>query len=661
MECSSSRRAWRPSVTAALLLVTALRLTAAEPPAAPPASQATTRTTTAPSAPLADLIAVNHGIRAYMAGDLDEARRQFESILARNPDHAAALYYLGLIYLSDGLAKAQAADTADEAIRLFDLARQNLQRVTQQADPTVTPVEAALLLGVSQLAADKPVEAGQPVELAIQAEETLRAYVEQTDAGRDDRYGFFYLGVADYRLGDHNAKSGHWEKANGYFQKAIAAFDSAARIAGVDRARYDEQPTARHALSEEHYQQFQHVVSYYRGLVALQQADNREARRLLEYVRDNDTTRLREHAAGILEKLDEIESQAPRPPSFETPIGRLDIQGELSIGTGYDTNVILLGKNTLLPLDVSHKWDWTLNTHAGVSVSRYFGARELPLGESLSVGVGGATTHAWHPSVHEFNLNQYAGRAWVNWQPLTDLYVGVEYEYTYTLLGAAPFISGNRITPVISRIWRRGGGAAADETGRTDLWYNYEYRDYLEDIGDWRLNRDGEYESVGIRHTFNLLRATDLWPSYFAAHEDETRALGNEWLQASVGYVFRDERTRGTEFDLAGHSILAGVAVPLPWRMAFTLDSVFTWEDYAAPSLFDYRRNERSDFVQTYDFGLTRWFVARGEDRDLPSLEVKLRAGVSLTYEDSNTWDRLHERVYEYNRAIFGLRLSVSF
>jgi len=538
------------------------------------------------------------------------------------------------------------------------------QRVTRLADPTVAPVEAALLLGIAQLAAEVPAEAGIVAELALRAQGTLQRYVEDVDVGKNDRYGYFYLGVAHYRLGDQYAKSEKYLQASEQLDAAEEALKTAQMLAEVDRKRGETTPQAPRALDEEGFWQFERVVSYYRGLIALQRQQNREARRLLEYVREHDRSALRENAAGILEKLDEMEAEYPLPFSFASPLGRLDFEAEISIGGAYDTNVILLGKDTALPLGIGQKHDFRLGTEAAFSISRYISKTEAPVGESLSIGLGGRTAHAWHPRIDEFDVNAYAGQAFAQWQPFSDFYLGLQYEYSYTQLGHDPFISSNNLTPVVSKIWRRrtaeGSGVGA-ELGRTDVWYNYDYRNYLERIGDPRFNRDGKYQAVGIRHTFNFMRASELWPSYYAARERERRLFGRRWLNMSLGYVYRDERTRGSEFDLAGHSILAGVELPLPYRLAFEFESVLTWEDYASPSVFDYRRNERSDFVQRYDFGLTRTFVARGEDSRLPTLEIRLRAGVALTFQNSNIWDRLSQDIYEYDRAIYGVQLSINF
>jgi tetratricopeptide (TPR) repeat protein len=626
------------------------------------AQDETTDVTQPPLSSAAKLVELNRGIRAYLEADYERARGILERLLAQDEDNAACLYYLGLIYLDEGLDLSSVDSAAARA--KFDLARQRFERVTRLADPTVAPVEAALLLGIAQLAADVPAEAGVVAELALRAQETLQRYVRDVDVGKNDRYGYFYLGVAHYRLGDHYAKSEKYLQASEQLDAAVEALKTAQVLAEVDRKRGETTPEAPRALDEEKFWRFERVVSYYRGLIALQRQQNREARRLLEYVREHDRSELRENAAGILEKLDQMEVEYPLPFSFATPLGRLDFEGGISIGGAYDTNVILLGKDTALPLGIGQKYDFRLETEAAFSVYRYISKTEAPVGESLSIGLGGRTAHAWQPRIDEFDINIYAGQAFAQWQPLRDFYLGLQYEYSYTQLGHDPFISSNRLTPVVSKIWRArsgGGTGAGDELGRTDVWYNYDYRNYLERIGDPRFNRDGKYHAVGVRHTFNLMRASELWPSYYAAHEGERRLFGGRWLNLSLGYVYRDERTRGSEFDLAGHSILAGVEFPLPYRLAFEFESVLTWEDYASPSVFDYRRNERFDFVQRYDFGLTHTFVARGEASRLPTLEVKLRAGVAVTFQNSNIWDRLSQDIYEYDRAVYGVKLSINF
>ena len=603
------------------------------------------------------LIELNRGIQAFIIGDKAGAKAIFEQILTQDPENAACLYYMGLIYMEEGLRLSSSDSQA--AQQKFDQARDSLEHVTRTADPTVTPVEAGLLLGIAQLAADNMQDPDMVLKLAQSAHDTLKRYIETVETGKNDRYGHFYLGVACYRLGDTYAREDQYSHAKQYFDEASRAFDTALKLAEMDRQHETAAPGTTRGLDEHEFDEFKLRYTYYKGLVALQRRNNSQAREYLEYVRDNQKGAIGQHATTILETMDQIEAIAPTPMTFESPIGRLDVQGNISFGVNYDTNVILLGDDTALPLNIGQQHDFRFETEANFYISRYIDKTEAPVGESLSIGIGGGTAHGWHPDIHEFDLHQYTGRAFVQWQPLKDSYFGVEYEYSYTDLGNDPFISSHRITPVFSHIWRRPD--SRDELGRTDIWYNFDDRDYREEISDRRLNRDGFYHAYGIRHIFNIRKAADLWASYYAEREQERLLFGEEWLNFSLGYVYRDERTDGTEFDLAGHSILSGIGVPLPWRLMFEIEGIFTWEDYSAPSVFDYRRNERSDFVQQYIFGLTRTFVARGECAALPTLVVRLRAGVSWTMRNSNIWNRLSEDIYQYDRAVYGLQLNFNF
>lgn len=606
-----------------------------------------------------ELLQINAGIRAYLDSDELRAAEIFNQVLEQDENNAAALYYLGLIELQQGLNVVRT--DPETARQRFMSARNYLERVTRLADPRLTSVEAGLLLGIAQLASGDTRFPEEAVELAQRARQTLEDYVT-TSFGQEDRFGAFYLAVAYYRLGDYYASAGQYAEATNAFDNALTQFANAESRARVDRAGAEADPPLATAISEAKFERFSLVITYYRGLVMLQRRRNVAAREALGQVRDNDTTRLGSNARGILEQLDKVESTNPLPLSFNTPIGPLDFDARITAGAAWDSNVILLGDDTILPLNIDREDDFSFGTSLNFNISRYISKAEAPIGESLAIGVGGTTAHRWQPNIPEFDQNIYAGRAFANWQPIPDIYLGLEYEYSYTMLGHDPFIAGNRLTPVISKLWATTDDEGLRrELGRTDFWYNIEWRNYLEELSDLGFNRDGTYQAVGIRQAFNLAQADELYASYFADRPAEQTLFGRRPLSVYVGYVFREERTVGEEFDLAGHSIIAGVALPLPHRFRVTLDSIFTWENYAQPSLLDYRRSERRDFQQRYEFGVERVFVARGELASLRTLEITLRGGIDVTLQDSNIWDRLGQDFYEYSRAIYGLKLDISF
>ncbi|MCK4343020.1 MAG: hypothetical protein KAY37_15000 [Phycisphaerae bacterium] len=638
-------------------------------------AQAQEQPTSQQSAALVDL---NRAIQAYAEEDREAAAEIFERLLEAEPtaeQRVTCNYYLGLIGLEHGLEHSSAAqaakaqgepETADQeaaqARAQFEQAQQHFETVVRLADPTAEIVNAALLLGIAQLASDfADVERASAYELSQRAEETLQRYVTETEDGARSRYGQFYLAVARYRLADeYRGRAGMAREYAESLQAATWNLEQARVLADADLEAGRLTPAA--------HEDFNTVLTYYDALLAILQRDNPRARALFTDVATlAEGTDLATNAEAIVNKLDEVETSSPLPLQLPLPkpLGPLEFQGRLRVGNWYDSNVILLGRDTALPRGYKQSADYQFGITADFNISRYIPKTEAPwVGESLTVGVGGGAAATWQPNIPQFDVNRYPGRAYVNWQPVRDLYLGLQYEYSYTLLGHKPFISSQRLTPVISKIWRRAAGDEVDlEAGRTDIYYTHDERNYLDRIVDFRLNRDGVYQSVGVQHLLNLVRAKDLpWMGdYFSTHEKERVLFGEKWLSCYLGYEYRDEQTVGTEFDLRGHSIVWGLDVPLPHRFAFELDGELSWAGYTAASVFDYERKERSDFVQRYDFSLTYTFVARGENPSMRTLDVKLRTGVELTFQNSNIWNRLGEDIYEYDRAVYGVQLEVDF
>ena len=627
--------------------------------------------------PNAALVDLNRAIKAYAEEDRQTASAIFERLLQADPTaeyRVTCHYYLGLIGLERGLdhsAAAQAARTqptpeaaaaeATKAAEQFEQAQQHFEEVIKRADPTAEIVSAALLLGVAQLASDYEGAGARAFDLAKRAEATLDRYVGQTEEGARNRYGQFYLAVARYRLADEYRKQPG--RSREYADSLSAAAES------LERAReLAEADLAAGRLTPAAHDDFCTVATYYGALLAILRRDNAGARTLFTDVSTRAAgTDLAKNAEAIVNKLDEVETTSPMPIQLPVPkpIGPLELEGRLRAGNWYDSNVILLGKDTARPRGYKQSADYQVGVTADFNLSRYIPKTEAPwVGESLTVGVGGGAAATWQPNISPFDVNRYPARTYVNWQPVRDLYLGLQYEYSYTQLGHKPFISSQRLTPVISKAWSTTGkDQARVELGRTDFYYTHDERNYLDRLADFRLNRDGVYQSLGVQHTFNLAQAKDLpyLRDYFNSHEREARLFGERWLNCYLGFEYRDEQTVGTEFDARGNSLLWGLTVPLPYRLAFELNSEFTWMDYTGASIFDYERKERSDFMQRYDFGLTYTFVARGEDPNLRTLEVRLRTGVEMTFQNSNIWTRMGEDIYEYDRAVYGVQLEVDF
>lgn len=617
---------------------------------------------TQPASPVDRVIQLNEGLRAFDAGDDEETIRILSELTQAEPDNVAAQYYLGLAYLRLGLKLSgewtRAAETGDaSAVELSELARrqfeqaaERLERVSNIADRTLIPIEAALDLGIAHLAKGDPAGKANQRAIALRAAETLEQYV-RSEHGKNDRVGHFFLAVAYYRL-NYYADNRGWVLREGKreIQKARELLQADRRAGRVN---------------EEEANLFEVRSFYYLGLLNLAQ-DNKSAaiNNLLE-VRGRAVSGdlMDVNAERLIDAIRKKQGGSQKPITFETPLGEIRFEGELAMGYFYDSNIILLGEDTALPRGIVQKHDHRFGLQAGFDVSRLLTSEDDGiLGKNLLIGMGFTTSNFWQPSIQEFDQNSFQGRAYANWEFVDDLFLGLEYSHTYTKLGTDPFIGSNRLTPVISKYWR--ADKDQDPWGRTDLYYIYDLRDYFERLTLNAFDRDGKYQAVGVTQAFNIARAGDLWPDYYqtdAAGNSKDFGDGRRFMVARLGYLFRDESTRGTEFDLIGNTISAMIEVPLPWRLTVDALAEMTWDHYLRRSAFDFDGKNRSDFIQHYDFGITRTFVDRGENEHLPTLRVRMRAGIELTFQDSNIWDRLGQDVYSYDRAIYSVRLMINF
>lgn len=623
-----------------------------------------------------------------------EAAAIFGALLQRDPDNRTCLYHLGLIEIRNGidystdssgavdLAReaadpnernnqlARAVDLDRKAKSAFDAARDYFKKLVEQ-DAALRATEGGLYLGIAQLALDEGVSVDESTERdrvkrqinseaflenSRTAETILMPYVD-SEAGRNDPYGRFFLGIARFRLGLRDDMQN-----SGYHEKAMKDFEDCKSIAVAATNQASEYEVT---LTD-----FNSTVDYYEGLIYAIRDDRPEAIRIFESLSADPKLppRVQKNAQSILTALQDDSGSTVGPTmSTKTPLGWLSLEGNVGVGNFYDTNVILLGKHQPLPFGITRKDDYRFGLDAGLDATLYADEATLKknnwFGKSLLLGVGGQTTNLWQLSINEYQINTYNGRAYINYEPVDNLYFGLRYDYTWAMLGSDPFFGSHRILPSISYSWRKDFDRRKDEITRTDVYYINDYRTYHDEIPDYRFDRTGEYQAFGFTQTLNVAKAEEIWQDYYNGLNSGSREqfdrdrLAHVW----VGYNYRDEQTRGTEFDLVGDTLLFGFDIPLPKRLTFDFRAAWTWDDYDNSSALDYRGDARHDMIQDYQFGLTYTIIAKGEYRPWESLEMKLRGSIQAIMEDSNIWNRQYEEPYTYNRNIYGLQLFINF
>lgn len=423
----------------------------------------------------------------------------------------------------------------------------------------------------------------------------LRAFVDSAAGDATTQaLAQFFLGVAEYKVGDYAA--------------ALTALEAAA--AGTS------DPTT---LAN---------IAWYRSWVYFEQHDLNAA--AAEFDRAAELSGNPDQQLRAQTLAGQIRSGAATPVAA-APISQFAFR--LDCGFNYDTNVILLGDDTSIPINLSTDEDFRF----GLSTDTRF---TQPLGERWLLGVGGSTFHSWHASLQEYNVQTYGGRLFLNYFASERTTLGLQYEYDFSLVDNSAFLSRHRVTPSLRFV------EAVHEDGppltSSTVFYSFEDRNYQDDIVDVRTDRDGTYQTAGVSQDFNI--------SQPRLQQGDPR-----WLYASTGYRLETDRTEGDDYDMTGQSLLAGLNVPLRAAWVMELSALWSWEDYWKPNTQDFKRRPRDDFVQRYIGSLGREFQI---DRNIT---MGLRGEIAWTDDDSNVRNRLGEAVYSYDRVIYSLTLSFTF
>jgi hypothetical protein len=371
-------------------------------------------------------------------------------------------------------------------------------------------------------------------------------------------------------------------------------------------------------------------------------------------------------AARQLEQIDELLAQAEGLSVITQQ--RNDITFSLALGPHYDTNVVLLGERTDLPRGVSREGDSAFTSGAVIDYT-------VDLDERWTLGLQGRMSHLWHCRVNEFDEQRYGGSVAVQYQALREegdvgpVYLRLQYDYEYTLLGRSAFLDSHSLAPNVRMF-------ELERRAETNLYFVYSIRDYHEPLYDRRLNRDGTYMTLGLLQSLKTLNMTEWYTQRGITawgHENDDELVQDDpehpdrYLTPFVGVRYGWDNTAGEEFDQKSFALLAGLSLPLPYGWLLDALADFEWQDYQGGSLIDYHRRPRRDLVQEYGLALSRAFVLRAGSRDnrfTPTVDrvvMTLSAHASWTLDDSNVVDRLGQAIFEYDRAIYGFSVAFSF
>lgn len=590
--------------------------------------------------------------RDELVVDLRSAQKRFHELAARERDQYDRM-------LADLAALMRLIDPTT-VVRLIDvLANANVARIDERRAVGILEGEVG------------PDETGRPVE-ALRADgrarlesatRSLLALLDTDLAHGDAVRTKFFLGILLYRQGvplrserERRASSADevrkLEDAQGYMQD----------IAGDAEAG-----------------QYQSFAALYVGLIlpfrAANERDTLRRNRLLDEAERwlSEAARL-DFAGGLqtsqIPHLVGLQRELIGDLRTDTVSARLREDLSLSFFSGLrrDTNVVLLGERTDLPRDISRERDFGFTAGAALDYTK-------DITDQLSFGFQARTSQLWNADVDEFDQQAYGGSLALQYEipaasiggSLGPVFLAVQYDYDYSLLGRQGFLSSHTLTPSV-RVY------SDERRVRTEFFFRYEIRNYFEPLPDRAFNRDGTYFGVGVLCRYKALEMTQIYEAKgwepWGRPEDASFVQDTEdglerYLTPFVGVTYYWDSTDGDEFDRTAISLLLGAEVPLPRGWRLDASAQFEWEDYSQGSLVDFHRRGRNDFVQQYGVALTRTFVLEeGHVNNRYTLEMDrslmtVRLAASWTEDDSNVVDRTGQAIFSYDRVVYGL--SVAF
>lgn len=670
------------------------------------------------------MMLMNRALIAYNDGQEASYRLSVElltRLLDQTPGDAPALFLraLGrgeLAVNSDRLAADPSASEGDRqaarqaAAEQYRLMAQDLEALWASLGQEVSEdyaiarlVEGVVFAKVAGFEA----KAADVDRLLARSRQALEMYLHPTAGGVPEPSGLnriraeYFLGVIIYR------QSLRWPAVTGQAQslKDRARLDESAQVMGnlesVDQVMAmlpADQPNR-----EADARRWASYANLYLGLIRTRQANDdylagkmptavvdtyQQALTFLSTAQDLDRDlRTNRSRSNLIPRLvaeqskqieDTVQFLQSAPPRFTE-----DFRLEWRSGLSYDTNVVLLGKDTSTPRDIGRKADFRVGTGLNLSYRLDLGKVDDDL-DRWTVGFLGRTSAVWNADIDSYNEQDYGGSAALLYEAMKQqetghrhgpLFLGVQYDYDYFLLGNNGFIRVNRVQP-------RATLYSFNRRLETGLGVRYEDRNYLETLQNNLFDRDGNYFGLTFIQAADVVNMTDVYkrwnlepwgmandPSELAPGDTRLDAY-HRWMQVYVGGEYGWDSTRGAEFDEKRYLLTAGMELPLPYGLLSNFGAEWEWQDYQGfrgGSWIDYHRRGREDFIQRYGVGLQRRFVlvpgvpVNRRTIAMDRVVMTIRGDIQFTDDDSNVEDRLGQAIFSYDRAVYGLSVAFEF
>lgn len=297
---------------------------------------------------------------------------------------------------------------------------------------------------------------------------------------------------------------------------------------------------------------------------------------------------------------------------------------DFSASGQFDTNVVLLplGTQPSPQTGISDKDDYVLTL---------YGRGEFrPIqNETWTLGTAYALYQSLHEDLADFDVQSHAPTAYVE-RTFGNLFVRVDYAFDYVEVGRSPYLQAHTLQSSFT--------VSEGKHLFTQFRFHHQNKNF----------RDGRFEGNSFRDGRNWLAGATQY-LIFAEGEGNLR----------LGYLYDRDDTGGGSPEVAvpgvqtnadwsykGHRLFAGLVLPAIFTITPSVAFDYYKQDYDNPNSFSSTGTvRRRDEILFFTGTISRTI---GEH-------------VSLGFDYSYVRDQSNIRVFDYTRAIYGVRLSTEF
>lgn len=547
---------------------------------------------------------------------------------------------IGLLVASSALHAEERRPTRGERLALEGRCEVAIPELEKELEEVPSPESAhvAWRLGQCELRARDYARAAATLERALAIDPSLAE--ANLDLARA-RYHSGDLDGADAALRAGESLSGDavWQLYRGMVD--LSRGDAAAAVQALQRAVDINKATFQTRADP---QAVEPAASYYLGIALRAAGEEDRARETLRGVADS--------WVGT-----DWATQANRA------LGRASGQAAwvmLGAGMEYDSNVVLAGRDTPLPADISDQ-----SGFRGVWLAQ--GAADLAKWGDTSVGVQGSYLGRAHvkSDLQEFDSHFPTASVWLNHALRGDTHLRLRYDFGYAWVDNDPFLDSNGGRLSLIHAW--------SERSSTELFGTLFVDDYRvpdQDVpdplnplglscaspgvicGPSGLNernerdRDGWGGGAGISHVWVLpVAGLPITPP-----------------SLSGGYTFTKFSAEGREYGHQAHRVFLGLWFALPWSLGLDLEGSYTNRIFDHPSTFP----NQDALLAAASAPNHQYLLSQLHRREHAFTgEARLSAPIydpfSLTAYYRYRDNRSTSDVFDYDQHVVGLVLNVTF